>query len=58
MSKLVFDDKSSIEIKSSNTPDHILVIISATDSTNKNKRITNACELTADEFKKLIADVS
>jgi hypothetical protein len=58
MSKLVFDDKSSIEVKHSNTPDHLMVIISATDSTNKNKRVTNACELTIEEFKKLIADVS
>jgi hypothetical protein len=59
MAKLVFNDKSSVEIKhSSDNPDNIVVIVSAIDAANKNKRITNACELTAEEFKKLMADVS
>ena len=55
--KITFDDKSSIEIRHADKPDHLLVIISAADATNKNKRVTNACELTLEEFSKLISDI-
>jgi hypothetical protein len=57
MSKIVFDDKSSVEIKHSDKPDHVVIVISAIDGTNKNKKITNACEITAEEFAKLMSDI-
>lgn len=55
--KIDFPDRSSIEVKHADKPDHILIIISAADATNKNKRVINACELTTEEFSKLIAEV-
>jgi len=55
--KIVFDDKSYIECKKSDKPDHILIIISAKDAENPRKKITNAVEITAEEFKKLISEI-
>lgn len=56
MSKIVFDDKSSIECSKSDMG-KIIIIISATDQSDKLKRINNACELTAEEFQKLIEGI-
>ena len=53
--KINFDDKSFIEVRKSK--DKILFIISAKDSTNPLKKITNAVELTREEFNNLISDV-
>lgn len=57
MSKIVFEDKSYIQIKKSDEPEKILVIISAKDSQNPLKKIINSIEITEEEFKKLISDV-
>jgi hypothetical protein len=56
--RITFDDKSYIECRKSDTPDKILLIVSARDQENPRKKTTNAVELTADEFKQLISDVS
>ena len=55
--KIVFDDRSYIECQKSAQPGKIMVIISAKDATDPLKKITNAVELTAEEFKQLISDV-
>lgn len=55
--KIEFEDKSYIEFKKSDNPGKILIIISAKDHNNNLKKITNAVEITNDEFKKLISDL-
>jgi len=55
--KITFEDKSYIECRKSDTPGKVIMIISASDQNSKNKRTTNAVEITIDEFKKLISDV-
>lgn len=55
MSKLVFDDKSYIQIKKNE--DKIIIIISAKDQNNSLKKITNAVEISEEEFKTIISDV-
>lgn len=55
--KIQFDDKSYIECKKSEGKDTVIIMISAKDGENPLKKITNAVELTIDEFKKLISDV-
>jgi hypothetical protein len=54
--KIIFDDKSYIECKKSDNGG-ILIIISAKDNENKLKRISNAVELTIEEFTRLISEV-
>jgi hypothetical protein len=56
--KITFDDKSYIECKKSDKPDHIIIIVSAKDAENPRKKITNAVEITVEEFKRLVSDVS
>lgn len=56
--KISFEDKSFIECRKSDKPGMITVMISAKDHQNPLMKITNAVELTMDEFKKLISDVS
>jgi hypothetical protein len=53
--KIQFDDKSYIECRKGDD-NKIIIIISARDSSDKLKKITNAVELTQEEFKKLITD--
>lgn len=55
--KIIFDDKSYIECSKSDNPGKIVFTISAKDHTDPLKKITNAVEVTAEEFKKLISDV-
>ena len=55
--KIQFDDKSYIECRKSDNPGKILLIISAKDGGNSLKKITNAVELTGEEFKQLISDI-
>jgi hypothetical protein len=55
--KLVFDDKSFIECAKSDNPGKVVITISAKDSNDPLKKITNAVEITLEEFKKLISDV-
>lgn len=54
--KIIFDDKSSIECRKSDNG-NITLIIQAKDYENPLKKITNAVEITLEEFKKLISDV-
>ena len=54
--KIIFDDKSYIECKRSDNPGKIIITITATDHTEPLKKITNAVEVTADEFKNLISE--
>lgn len=53
--KITFDDKSHVECRKSE--DKIVIIISARDQDNPRKKITNAVELTADEFQQLISEI-
>ena len=55
--KITFEDKSYIECIKSDNPGKIIITISAKDHTDQLKKITNAVEITVEEFKKLISDV-
>lgn len=55
--KITFEDKSYIECLKSDNPGKIIVTISAKDHSDPLKKITNAVEITVEEFKKLISDV-
>lgn len=55
--KIEFDDKSYVECHKSDHPGKVVISISAKDYENPLKKITNAVELTAEEFKQLISDV-
>lgn len=55
--KIEFNDKSFVECIKSNNPGKILFTISAKDHNDPLKKISNAVEITADEFKKLISDI-
>jgi hypothetical protein len=55
--KITFDDKSYVEVQRSANPGQVVITISAKDRTDPLKKITNAVEITAEEFKKLISDV-
>lgn len=55
--KITFEDKSYVRCYISSEPNKIVLIISASDGSDKNKRITNSVELTVEEFKQLISDV-
>lgn len=55
--KIQFDDKSYIECRKSDNPGKIIISISAKDHENSLKKITNAVEITIEEFKKLISDI-
>lgn len=55
--KITFDDKSYIECSKSANPGKVIITISAKDHTDPLKKITNAVEITVEEFKKLISDV-
>jgi len=52
--KIDFEDKSYIEIKRSDNPGKVFIIIQAKDATNPLKKITNAVEITEEQLKKLI----
>lgn len=55
--KITFDDKSYIECVKSDNPGKVVITISAKDHNDPLKKITNAVEITNEEFKKLISDV-
>ena len=55
--KIEFEDKSYIECRKSDNPGKIVIAVSAKDHDNPLKKITNAVELTNEEFKKLISDL-
>jgi hypothetical protein len=54
--RITFDDKSFIECRKSDTPDHVTIIISAKDHDNPRKKTTNAVEITIAEFQQLTKD--
>lgn len=55
--KIKFVDKSYIDCQKSDTPNKIVIVISAVDNLDPLKKITNAVELSLEEFKQLISDV-
>lgn len=55
--KITFDDKSFIQCCKSDNPGKVIITISAKDSSDKLKKITNAVEITIEEFKQLISDI-
>ena len=55
--KITFDDKSFISCEKSNNPGKIIITISAKDGNDALKKITNAVEISMDQFKELIGDV-
>ena len=55
--KITFEDKSYIECRKSDNPGKIIVTISAVDHSDTLKKITNAVEISTEEFKKLISDI-
>lgn len=54
--KIEFEDKSYIECSKSDNPGKVVISISAKDHENPLKRITNAVELTSEQFKKLVSE--
>jgi tRNA threonylcarbamoyladenosine modification (KEOPS) complex Pcc1 subunit len=56
--KIQFDDKSFIHMYKSDSGDKIVIVIQAKDYNNPLKKITNAVELTEEEFKNLISDIN
>ena len=54
--KITFDDKSFVNCYKDG--DKIIIMIEAKDHMNPLKKITNAVELTFEEFKKLISEVA
>ncbi len=55
--KITFNDKSYIECRRSDNPGKITIVISAKDQTDPLKKITNAVEISIDDFKKMVPDV-
>ncbi len=53
--KIEFDDGSYIEVTKSDS-DKIVIVISAKDHMNPLKKITNAAEVTKEQFKQLISN--
>jgi hypothetical protein len=56
--KISFNDKSFIECAKSDNPGKVVITISAKDGSDPLKKITNAVEVSIEEFKKLISDIS
>ena len=56
--KITFNDKSFIECAKSDNPGKVVITISAKDGSDPLKKITNAVEVSIEEFKKLISDIS
>jgi hypothetical protein len=55
--KLVFKDRSYVEIKKSQEPDKVVVIISSRDAERPNVATTNSVEISMKEFQNLISDI-
>lgn len=51
--KIIFEDKSYVEVRKSDEAGKVLVIIGARDVNNSLKNIVNCVELTKEEFQKL-----
>lgn len=55
--KIIFEDKSYLEIKKSETTENIVLIIQAKDVENPLKKITNSVEITKTQFEQLFTSV-
>lgn len=55
--KVSFEDKSFIEIKKSDKPDFVYIIISAKDFNNPLKKITNSVEISQEQLKMLLSSL-
>jgi len=55
--KIVFDDKSFVECNKADESGKIVLTISAKDRSDPLKKITNAVEISMDEFKTLVSDI-
>ena len=53
--KIVFEDKSYVEVRKSDEVNKILLIIGARDVNNPLKNIVNCVEITKEEFEKLFS---
>lgn len=56
--RINFEDESYIECRKSDSPGKIIIVIQAKDSNNPLKRITNAVEMSEEEFRKLISEAT
>ena len=54
--KLSFEDGGYVEITKTN--DKVTIIVQARDATNKLKNVTNACEITLQQFKDLCQGIN
>ena len=55
--KITFNDKSFIDISKSDNPGKIVVSISAKDGLDPLRKITNAVEITVEQFKELVSGI-
>lgn len=55
--KITFTDNSYVDCYKSTTSDKIIIAIQAKDYDNPKKKITNAIELTSEQFKQLISNI-
>jgi hypothetical protein len=55
--KIIFNDKSYIEVKKSNEPDKVVVLISSRDIKNPRIATINSCEITMEEFERLVSEI-
>jgi hypothetical protein len=55
--KIVFEDKSYVDIVKSNEPGKIIITIQAKDTTNALKKISNSVDLTLEQWQQLINGV-
>ena len=58
MNKIIFDDKSYIEVSKSEQPDKIFITIAAKASDNAYKLIANCVELTKEQLLELVHSIS
>lgn len=58
MKKIVFDDKSYIEISKSDTPNKVFITIAAKSADDSHKLIANCVELTNEQLLSLVRSIS
>lgn len=56
--KILFNDKSYIDCQSVDNGSKIIITISAKEQGNALKKIVNSVEITKEQFKQLISDLS
>ena len=56
--KIIFEDKSYIEFKKSNSENKLFITIQAKDQENRLKKITNSVEITVDQLNKLLSEIN